>query len=1415
MSAGGERTPRVPVCGIGASAGGVEALQQFFQALPPDLGLAYVVIVHLAPDRKSELPAILMRWTAMPVTQMGDNEQASIEPNHVYVIAPDRKLEITDALIGASPFDQPRGQRAAIDLFFRSLAERHGDGFAVVLSGTGTDGALGAKAVKGNGGVVLVQDPDEAAHGDMPRNVIATGIADVVLPVRDLARRLSELARNKQRIGPIVRAVESNQQISEDEEKSLRNVLELVKKRTGHDFSRYKRATILRRLSRRLQLTQQLTIADYWEYLRANAPEGQALFDDLLISVTAFFRDPEAWEALQKAVIGPLVERVGADEQIRAWVPGCATGEEAYTLAILFNEAFERRGIRRNLIVFASDVDEAALTVAREGFYSRAIAADLSEARLERYFRVDDDHYRVASELRDLIVFAAHSLLRDPPFSRLHLISCRNLLIYLDRELQEQVMSVFRYSCRDEAYLFLGASESAPEELFQSFDKKHRIFTTQPRAVGERPVLPEILAIPGDRLPRSPRELQAPPRSSAAEMHMAALESAAPPSILIDDRWNVVHLSPSASRFVQQSGGPLARRLTELVRPELRDEVHALLHRAASQTAPQMTAFIKVTFNGAPHRVAVLAQQRPESADGHGEILVTFVDTGEATQESPPEASETSLQVRDLREQLRQAERRIENIRDEHYLTNEDLRAANEELQSLNEEYRSTTEELETSKEELQSINEELQTVNQELKFKLEEVSRAHSDLENLMAATDVATLFLNRELKIKRFTPQLGQIFNIKTRDHDRPISDLTHILEYETLEEDASQVLRTHTSLERTTTSRLGQLFVVRLTPYRTDGGRENDGVVVSFIDVTALKHTEAALRESEQRLEAELSVTRRLHQLTMSAATAANMSDALAHILATAVELQTAHFGTVQLIDRDSGSLDVIAYHGFGAAAIPAIKVIDARPWSACSLARERRETIEVPDVLHDAAYSTIRSDLEQAGYRSVQCVPLISRTDQLVGMLSVYFQEPHTFSERDRQLSGVIGQQAADLIEIRAQQEAVERLNDDLRARTRELESSQARLSEQAAALLDQDRNREEFLAALGHELRNPLSAIVSSLGLVSASDDRSRRAVAVLQRQVTHMTRLINDLLDITRVKYGKLRLDRRPVDLTQSVQGALEAVRPQIEAKGIELRSDVPATALTVAADPERLAQILDNLLRNAVTYTDHGTITVSVRPDTTFARIAVHDTGAGLDAGDSASLFKPYQQRGGEGSTGGLGLGLAVVKALVEAHNGTVSVHSNGPGTGSEFSFTMPLSSEEAAEPGEREPIPLPAYRVLIVDDEKDVADMFGALLETLGQDVTVTYGGTQALGLVAECRPRVAFIDLAMPEMQGADLARRLRRRFSPSALTLVAMTGHGNARAETTAADFDRYLLKPVARQDLVELLIALDTGPSETT
>jgi two-component system CheB/CheR fusion protein len=822
-------TPRITVVGLGASAGGIDALRTFFAAVPIDLNVSFVVIVHLAPDYASELAAILGRCTKMSVLEVKDHQQFELTANCVYVIAPDRKLVVSGRTIAAGSFTDVRERRAAIDVFFRSLAESYGEAYAVVLSGGGSDGALGARAVKEAGGVVLVQDPEEAAHEAMPRSVIAADVADVVAPVPGLVARLVELVRHGRVLAPLR---EPDSAIVETDEAVLWRIFELVRARTGHDFKRYKRPTILRRLARRMQLSHRETFEQYLALLRDRPDEVQALFDDLLISVTTFFRDPLVWESLRTHVVAPLVDATTGEEPIRIWVPGCATGEEVYSLAIVFREELSRRGASNELVIFGSDVDQASLATAREGVYPAAIAADVSEARLARYFRSEGDHYRVTNEVRDSVVFAVHSVLRDPPFSKLHLLSCRNLLIYLDRELQQQLQGVFRYGLRDDGYLMIGISEAADPELFEPIDKQNRLFRARSRSMGRPMRLPHLPDVPRmSAAVERVRERASRVRNSVADAHIEALEQFAPPSLLVDEHWNIEHLSETAGRFLLPRGGAPTRTLMDLVRPELGDELRAALHRAFELREPVLSAFVPVHFNGSPTLVATLVQPRP-SRDGRSQdVLVTFLEAGKSHSEPSDHAESTDTLVLSLRDKLRIAEQRLETMRQEHALAYEDLRAANEELQSLNEEYRSTTEELETSKEELQSVNEELQTVNNELKVKLEEVSRANNDLENFMAATDIPMLFLDRNLCIKRFTAPLGQIFSVKKHDLGRPIGDITHTVLYDDLEKDAAGVLVNLAPVERVVTTRAGKTLTVRIRPYRT-ADEKIDGAVLTFV-------------------------------------------------------------------------------------------------------------------------------------------------------------------------------------------------------------------------------------------------------------------------------------------------------------------------------------------------------------------------------------------------------------------------------------------------------------------------------------------------------------------------------------------------------------------------------------------------------
>lgn len=842
--------PDIPICAIGASAGGVQALKEFFRHVPDDLGLCYVVIIHLAPDHPSTLSEILGSVTRMTVRQVGDTRP--LEPDCVYVIPPDRELHLDDHTVAARPFTDARGAQAPIDVFFRSVAAVRGDGVAVILSGGGSDGARGVKAMKEAGGVIFVQEPSDAEFAMMPRSALAEGVADVVAPIPRLVERLVELVQSKDAVRSLS---------GERADRLVQRIVGFLRARTGHDFGSYKRATVMRRIARRMQVSGAASVGAYSDYLIDNPEEAQELFRDLLISVTSFFRDPGAYEVLERQAIGHVFENA-AEEGIRAWVAGCATGEEAYSLAILLLEEAARRRVQVPIQIFATDLDEGALATAREGRYGARIEADVSPERLRRFFAREGAHYRVRKEVRDIVLFATHSVIREPPFMRLDLIFCRNLLIYMERQLQREVCALFAYGLKPQGYLFLGSAETADgvPDLFAPVDREARLYRATTGAARRVPL--------SARMPAEHRPLgREPPVQGRREernrtigaSHVAALERAAPPSMLVDRAGQALHLSPNAARFLLPAAGPVTGDAAEMVRPELRLDLRTALRRALDQGEATLSLPVPVLLEGALRRVVM--QVAPVLAPGDeapAQALVVFLDGGLAPgREAVAGHGAGHGEARRLREELDTAQSRLAASRSEHEASIQELRVANEELQSINEEYRSTAEELETSKEELQSMNEELRTLNAELKIKLETIGAAHSDLENIIAATDIGTLFLDRKMRIRLFTPRVAGLFNVTDADIGRSITDFTHRLDDRDLARDAERVVRDLVPVEREVGTDDGRRLTMRLHPYRTVDDRI-EGVVVTFVDVTAQGEAADRLRDSEARLRALTAAT-----------------------------------------------------------------------------------------------------------------------------------------------------------------------------------------------------------------------------------------------------------------------------------------------------------------------------------------------------------------------------------------------------------------------------------------------------------------------------------------------------------------------------------------------------------------------------
>lgn len=842
------------VVAIGASAGGVEALQELFSGMPVETGLTFVVILHTTADPDSHLAEIIQRKTSIPVTAVRNS--AKLKINHIYCLPSDREVELLDGEVLVTDRTLSDDRRVPIDLFFRSVAGTYKERtISIILSGTGSDGSLGTGRVREEGGVNIVQDPSQAEYAVMPRNAIEHGSVDFILPLEQIPAKLVSLQRNAERIqlppaeGPV-----------EGSEEALIEILALLRARTRHDFVNYKRSTVLRRIERRMQITECEDLAAYLMHLRQHPEEVRGLLRDLLISVTNFFRDGQAFQHLQSEIVPRLFEEMKTGDQLRVWVPGCATGEEAYSHAMILSEYADTLSHPPSVQIFATDIDEEALSHGRQGIYTTAIAADVSPQRLKRFFSNEGLSYRVKRELREMVLFAPQNLLRDPPFSKLNLISCRNLLIYIDRQAQERLLETFHFALRSGGYLFLGSSESADglSSGFSTIHKKSRIFQRDKSAsvIG----VPPPSAAPTGWAAVPPSQLSPPIPAIArgvvpsfAELHYRMLEAFGPPSVLIDANYEIVHISEHAGHYLQMSGGEPSRNLLRAAHPSLQLELRSLLIEGSQVGQASRLVVANIDDQEALVEVSVRSLSGTKALSGFSLVLFEAKEqsTRPAPKKTPPTEGDANAVLLNVEEQLWQARDQLRATSEEYETSTEELKATNEELQAMNEELRSASEELETGKEELQSLNEELTTLNAELKEKVEEVSLANSDLQNLMASTRIATLFVDRATCVKRYTPSLQEIFNIIPTDVGRPLAHLTHNLTSNNLTADVQKVLEDLQTMEREVSTKDGRWFILRLLPYRTTDDKIT-GVVVTFTDIQERKNAEEALRSREERLQ-----------------------------------------------------------------------------------------------------------------------------------------------------------------------------------------------------------------------------------------------------------------------------------------------------------------------------------------------------------------------------------------------------------------------------------------------------------------------------------------------------------------------------------------------------------------------------------
>ena len=1318
------------VVGIGASAGGLEALERFFDNLPTNSGMAFVVVQHLSPDFKSLMDELLARHTDLPIRLVEDG--MAIEADHVYLIPPKKEMIISSGRLLLSERDHQQELSLPIDVFFRSLAQDCGPrAVAIVLSGGGSDGSRGIRDVYEAGGLVMVQDVESAQFEGMPKTARDVGVAHWVLAPQEMPRMLLEHANTATARGAAPSgAAPSGAAPASDK---LGIIYRMLEEEFGIDFNHYKPSTVTRRIERRVQLALAGDVGEYVDRLRRERAELDALYRDLLIGVTRFFRNEEAFEALEQRVLPEMFSRGPRESALRVWVAGCATGEEAYSLAILLHEASVRHG-DRPVKIFASDVHRGSLEFAARGLYDEDAIANVSQERLERYFIQRGKAYQVVPEIRQLIVFAPHNVIRDAPFTRIDFISCRNLLIYLQPAAQQKALSLFHFGLNRDGIAFLGPSETLGPlgHDFETVDKHWRIYRkySDVRTPVEARLQPQKLE-PRALAPSLPA---APTRQSLGHLlgaYDALLERFMPPSLLVSDRGELLHSFGGANRFLRHRDGRQSPDVLDAVDGDLKMVLAGGLKRALGESSELLFRNVRLRAAGDEAALYDVGIGRvPSRTSGAPSLLVSFTKT-----EPAPAAATTTTEIDVARvpaAQVAVLEAELNSTRENLQSAIEELETGNEEMQTTNEELHASNEELQSTNEELQSVNEELYSVNAEYQRKITELTELTNDMDNLLSSTDIGTIFLNRELKVRKFTPQIAAAFNLLPQDVGRSIETFTQNIDHPELVEDLKNVLASGERIERELQDRAGRCFFLRILPYRAKG--KSDGVVLTLIDVTGIKTAEDALFHERYLFNSLLSTV----------PDAIYFKDARGRFIRANTPVAV-----------DFGLSDPRALVGK-----TLFELTDPRLALAMHAGDE--------DVLKSGkpqAYRLERHEAKDGSQRWVVATrhPLVDRAERPVGVLTV--------------LRDVTEQKQTE----QKIHEAVER--------------------------------RDQFLAMLSHELRNPLGAVVTAAALAKNSEGQGAdmtRLLRVIDRQSQQMAHLLDDLLEASRVTQNKIELHKSVLDLGPVVADAADAVRSTMESRGLHFSVEPSPERLFVSGDATRLQQLQVNLLNNAAKYTSRGGhVWLSTRRDGETAVLSVRDDGAGIPANLLDSIFDLFVQseRTLDRAEGGLGVGLTLVRSLVELHGGSVTAKSDGPGKGSEFSVRLPLAREPHAEIPASRPLPKlrKGARVVVIEDNLDSREMLCELLGLAGYECHSTDTGSAGLELLARSSPDVAIIDVGLPGMDGLELARHIRADPKYSNLYLIALTGYGRAsdRARALEAGFDEHVVKPIGPETFTRL------------
>ncbi len=1363
------------IAAIGASAGGLDAYTQLLKNLPPDIGMGFVLIQHLAPEHDSQLSEILQKATKMPVNQAQDGMK--IVPNSVYVIPPNTLMTLDQGVLKLEPRRRVRGKYMVIDGFFSSLAaDRGSQAIAIVLSGSNEDGTAGLGVIKSAGGITFAQDLASAEFPTMPMIAIASSYVDFVLSPAEIAAELVNISQGNRQANAELDIDETDE--TDDPEtvpifaenlESLPTIFALLHNAMGIDFSHYKQGTIKRRIARRMGLINLNQLDAYVTYLQEHPDEVEKLYHDILINVTSFFRDPESFIALQQMVFPAICQNKSPDLPIRIWVAGCSTGEEVYSIAISLLEFLDDRPIKHHIQIFATDISEIVINKARIGFYEQNLVGGVSPERLSRFFTAVDNGYQIGKLVRESCVFARQNLTSDPPFSRLDLISCRNMLIYLEPVLQKKIMPIFHYALNPEGFLMLGSSEGIGNatELFTNIDKKHRIYKRKitPARMNFNFVKSSYESAPASVTKRG---------ESAAEINLeqladqVVLSKYAPVGVMVNEELDILQFRGQTSPYLEPSPGKASLNLLKMARTELRLDLRSSIHEAKLHDMPISKDGIELQPD-----ILVKLDVIPLKINSDRFFLVLFESRKKPTAIAPLDAfpkiksrkvrqTEAELEVIRLTHELESTKRYLRSIIESQEAANQDLKVSSEEILSSNEELQSANEELETAKEEIHATNEELSTINDELRSRNVQLQQVSNDMQNLLSSMNMPILMLSGDLRIRRFTPIAEEIFNLIPSDIGRPFSDIQSNINISNLRDLITTVINTLIPYEQDVQDNAEHWYSLRIRPYRTIEN-QIDGVVISLIDIDLIKKNAIQLESSRNYSKA---IVETLRQPLL-------VLDAELKV----VTANLAFYQVFQMLPTQTENQSIFDL-GQGDWNIPKLR-----------------------SLLNDI----LSHDISVQDYE-------ITQTFAHLGTRSILLNACEIFQAN-------VGKMVLIAIE-----DITERKSQKQQLITQNQALSEAIIASEAA-----NRAKSKFLGSMSHELRTPLNAIMGFSQILKSMpnlDNDAQEYLGIIYQSGEHLLYLIQDLLDISRIEAEKMAIEPNLLALTNFLQITVDMIRMKATEKNInfttQFAADLPEN---IYADEKRLRQVLLNLISNAIKFTDIGEITFAVSKSHSIdqsgninelIKFAISDTGVGIAATELEKIFLPFEQVGKEKmKSEGTGLGLAISQSLVKKMGGTIIVFSE-IGRGSTFSFELDLmdrkaNTETVFSPPQSDRLLVQSsisnqlmlsaalpLSILIADDFEFNQVMMQKFLQILGYEPDMASTGIEVLAKLQDKHYDVILLDIQMPEMDGMEVAKRISEEWGEESRPyIIAVTANmtDEAQASYLAAGMNDYISKPI--------------------